>query len=158
MGQACQNQKEATLRSRINSFQYSRTCFIKRTFFPFPNSSHFSVHLAQNTRITSIACSINSVCRSTQLHMYPTISNDGSGIISMPNYPFHSEGIRNLRHTLQNCSKYLDVGKTQQIRIYKEERKKFYGLFFSALLLVITGLMNYIYIYICVYIYENTYT
>ena len=145
MGQTCQNQKQATLRSRINSFLHSRTCFIKRTFFPFPNSSHFSVHLAQNTRITSIACSINSVCRSTQLLTYPTVSDVGSRIISMPNYQFHSVGISNLRHTLQDCSNYLDVRKTQQICLYKKERKKFYSVFFVALLLVITELM-YIYI------------
>jgi hypothetical protein len=74
--------------------------------------------------------------------MYPTISNTGSGIISTPNYQFHSAGLRNLRHTLQDCSNYLDVGKTQQIRLHKEERKKCYGVFFVALLLVIAGLMN----------------
>jgi hypothetical protein len=74
--------------------------------------------------------------------MYPTISNANSGIISTPNYQFHSVGIRTLRHTLQDCSNYLDVGKTQKICLYKEERKKFYGVFFVALLLVITALMN----------------
>ena len=127
MGQTCQNQKQATLCSRINSFLHSRTCFIKRTSFPFPNSSHFSVHLAQNTRITSIVCSINSVCRSKQQLTYPTVSNGGSRIISMSNYQFHSVGIRNLRHTLQDCSNYLDVGKTQRIGLYKEERNKLYS-------------------------------
>ena len=76
--------------------------------------------------------------------MYPKISNAGSGIISMPNYQFHSVGIRNLPYTstLQDCSNCLDVGKTQNMRLYKEKRQKFYGVFFVALLLVITGLMN----------------